>query len=275
MKQAVIIGDGVSKGARSPVLWNACFSHFGIDGEMIAIDVNSDDELKSFFSEFLPKKDFIGGAVAAPLKQHVTDYFNELQNSNFDMPTNCFFRKSENSNFNCLNTDVLAAVNSIESKIDLEKVQSMAILGDGSVGLSIGNYFRDHNFKKAIYSRSPAKNSIRGFETLSYKDLSSNFNSYELVINCTSVGKDGSDNESIISRDLLNANASNNLFIYDVNYINSPNQLLRFCKELDIKHEDGSKMNIMQAVIAFSKALDMDNSSDEILDVMKNAVLNS
>ena len=34
-------------------------------------------------------------------------------------------------------------------------------------------------------------------------------------------------------------------------------------------------MNIMQAVIAFSKALDMDNSSDEILDVMKNAVLNS
>ena len=30
-------------------------------------------------------------------------------------------------------------------------------------------------------------------------------------------------------------------------------------------------MNIMQAVIAFSKALDMDNSSDEILDVMKRS----
>ena len=103
----------------------------------------------------------------------------------------------------------------------------MAILGDGSVGLSIGNYFKDHNSKKAIYSRSPAKNSIRGFETLSYKDLSSNFNSYELVINCTSVGKDGSDNESIISRDLLNTMLVI-IYLFDVNYINSPNQLLDF-----------------------------------------------
>ena len=275
MKKAVIIGDNVSKGARSPILWNACFSHFGINGEMIAIDVNSEDELNIFFKEFLPNKDFIGGAVAAPLKQHVTDYFNDLQNTNFDMPTNCFFRESGDRNFICLNSDVLAAVHSIESNIDLEKVQSIAILGTGPVGLSIGNYFKNHNFDKALYSRNPSKHSIQGFKTLSYKDLSTNFDSYELVINCTSVGKDGSTDESIISKDLLNTKAGNNLFIYDVNYINSPNQLLRFCEELDIRHEDGSKMNIMQAVIAFSKALNMENSSDEILNVMKNAVLNS
>ena len=48
MKEAFIIGKDVTKGARSPILWNACFEHFKIDAHMTAIDIESATELDIF-----------------------------------------------------------------------------------------------------------------------------------------------------------------------------------------------------------------------------------
>jgi len=273
MKKAFIIGDGVSKGARSPILWNACFKYFGIDAEMHAIDVGSEDQLNNFFEKNLQDKHFIGGAVAAPLKQLVTDYFNKIRGNNFDIPTNCFF-KGPNDSFVCINTDILAAIDSIKKNIDLDATEHVAILGDGSVGLSLAKYLQTYHFDKTLYTRNPNRNNIIGFKVHDYEHLYDNFNNYDLVINCTSVGKDGNDSGSILPKSIINDKARENLFIYDVNYINGPNQLLKDCIELGIKCEDGSNMNIMQAVIAFAHALDMQNESEKILEVMKEAIAN-
>ena len=68
--------------------------------------------------------------------------------------------------------------------------------------------------------------------------------------------------------------AKEDLFVYDVNYINGPNQLLKDCMDLGIKCEDGSNMNIMQAVIAFAHTLDLQDESDKILEIMKKAASN-
>lgn len=273
MKKAVIIGDGVSNGARSPALWNACFQNFEIEGEMIAVDINSNDGLVNFFTNYLKDDDFIGGAVAAPIKQEVTNYFNENYNTNFTLPTNCFYRDL-NNNFVCLNTDILAAVDSIEKNINLNSIKSIAILGDGSVGSSLAEHLKSYQFNKTLYTRKLNRIKIPGYKIRNYDHLFDNFHLYDLVINSTSVGKDGSSSDSILPRSLMRDKAKEDLFVYDVNYINGPNQLLKDCMDLGIKCEDGSNMNIMQAVIAFAHTLDLQDESDKILEIMKKAASN-
>ena len=51
MKEAFIIGKDVTKGARSPILWNACFKHFKIDAHMGAVDIDNKKELDIFLNE--------------------------------------------------------------------------------------------------------------------------------------------------------------------------------------------------------------------------------
>ena len=156
---------------------------------MLAVDVNSKNDLDNFFEEHLRDNNFIGGAVAAPIKQAVTDYFYENQNNNFELPTNCFYRGS-NNNFVCLNTDILAAMHSIERNIDINNIESLAILGDGSVGLSLAKHLQSLSSNKTLYTRNPNKIDIKGFNIHDYEQLFNNLSDYDLIINCTSVGKD-------------------------------------------------------------------------------------
>ena len=111
MKEAFIIGQDVSKGARSPILWNACFEHFKIDARMDAVDISNDQDLKIFLNQQVDNPNFLGAAVASPIKQNVSDYFVERFNLDFYGPANCFYR--DGSEFNILNTDTLAALETI------------------------------------------------------------------------------------------------------------------------------------------------------------------
>ena len=63
-KRAVIIGKDVSKGARSPILWNAAYKALDIEAEMTPVDINSAEEAKAFLDAEITKPEFIGGAVA-------------------------------------------------------------------------------------------------------------------------------------------------------------------------------------------------------------------
>ena len=120
---------------------------------MLAVDVNSKNDLDNFFEEHLRDSNFIEEPVAAPIKQAVTDYFYKNQNNNFELPTNCFYRGS-NNNFVCLNTDILAAMHSIERNIDINNIESLAILGDGSVGLSLAKHLQNFSLKDFIHTKS-------------------------------------------------------------------------------------------------------------------------
>ena len=48
MKRAVIIGKDVSKGARSPILWNAAFNALDIDAEMTTVDIEHESDAIEF-----------------------------------------------------------------------------------------------------------------------------------------------------------------------------------------------------------------------------------
>ena len=104
-KRAVIIGKDVSKGARSPILWNAAYKSLGIEAEMVPVDIDSEEDAHKFLEEQIQNNDFVGGAVAAPLKEVVANFFASNEKG-FIEPKNCFF-KSKNR-FTATNTDTLA-----------------------------------------------------------------------------------------------------------------------------------------------------------------------
>ena len=64
MKRAAIIGKDVSKGARSPILWNAAFNALNIDAEMTAVDIEHESDAIEFLDSEITKTDFIGGALS-------------------------------------------------------------------------------------------------------------------------------------------------------------------------------------------------------------------
>lgn len=273
MKQAFIIGKDVSKGARSPILWNACFKAFNINAEMTSVDIEDESELKPFLDAQTRNQNFLGAAVASPLKEHVASYFIENFGINFYGPANCFF-KSDN-NFEVLNTDTLAALETIEQYFPNLEFTDIAILGSGAVAKSLAFNLRDHKATKSIYARS--NKFIKIFESFNFmckpfEEINSNLTDHNIIVNCTDIGRDGSSDESPINTNLLSENNFPNHFIFDVNYINSPSKLLQKCKEKNIDCADGSRMNLMQAAIAFARANKMSHETDKILKVMEDSI---
>ena len=108
-----IIGSNPSKGARSPLLWNTTFEKMGLDIKMIPFDCN-ENHIKKLL-QALEKNDFyIGGAIAAPFKEHVFNWLGEniTEKSRKIGAVNCIFK--ENNKLIGTNTDGEAAVISIK-----------------------------------------------------------------------------------------------------------------------------------------------------------------
>ena len=73
---AGIIGESPSKGARSPVLWNAAFQGLGVSAMMHPMDVTVKD-LANVVEAMRSDRRFIGSAVAVPHKQKVVEFLAE------------------------------------------------------------------------------------------------------------------------------------------------------------------------------------------------------
>ena len=104
-----------------------------------------------------------------------------------------------------------------------------------------------------------------------YESLDVNLENYNVLINCTSIGKDGNEEDSILTSNQL-ALLNEQVLLFDVNYINSPSKLLRDASILNIKNIDGSRMNLMQAVIGFCLANNLTGKENLVLEHMQNAI---
>ena len=273
MKRAVIIGKDVSKGARSPILWNAAFKALGIDAEMTTVDIEHESDAVEFLDSETSKTDFIGGAVAAPLKEVVANYFAEDSGS-FIEPKNCFF--NSNGRFTAANTDTLALLESISSSKKDSDIQRICILGTGGVSKSLCYQLSEQNknFDVDVYGRNREISKLFNDFGMNFKDYESldvNLENYNVLINCTSIGKDGNEEDSILTSNQL-ALLNEQVLLFDVNYINSPSKLLRDASILNIKNIDGSRMNLMQAVIGFCLANNLTGKENLVLEHMQNAI---
>jgi shikimate dehydrogenase len=73
---AAILGANPSRGARSPLLWNAAFQAHGVDAEMLPLDVSAEG-LIPLLDVLDATPTFIGGAIAVPHKEAVARWLGE------------------------------------------------------------------------------------------------------------------------------------------------------------------------------------------------------
>ena len=73
-----ILGESPSKGARSPVLWNACFKELNISSYFYPFDVST-NRLKDVVECIKHDKNFVGGACAVPYKEAIIPFLDKVE----------------------------------------------------------------------------------------------------------------------------------------------------------------------------------------------------
>lgn len=132
---AVIIGLTPSKGARSPLLWNAAFDRLGIDGRMVAVD--TDVAALAGLVEGLSADDrVIGGAVTMPHKVAIIPHLASLSSvAEVAGAVNCLLRGD--GGFTGENTDGIAALRSIERELGDISGARVLLIGSGGAGSAV------------------------------------------------------------------------------------------------------------------------------------------
>ena len=253
-----IIGLNPSKGARSPVLWNAAFKQFGIAMKMFPLDVERENVENLIY--YLENDNlFRGSAVAAPYKVVAADVLkdNLTPQAKSIGAINCIFR-DEKGKLRGTNTDGEAALKCIINKVGPIDNKNILILGSGGVAKAVCGYIssniseksnlflvsRSNNFKKLEKER------LNITEILSFKNFQKYLHQTDIVINCTSVGWNDQINDSPIDLKELSL-LPKNAFVYDVIYQPLKTKLLNLASSIDIDNENGLSMNLEQAILAF------------------------
>lgn len=137
---AGIIGESPSKGARSPVLWNAAFEGLGISCLMHPMDVEKHN-LKEVITNLRNDNRFIGGAVAVPYKQAILPLLDQIEEeAELIGSINCIYRNGDK--FIGTNTDGAGAMKSLQSILKTGTLhgKKILVLGIGGAGQAVATY---------------------------------------------------------------------------------------------------------------------------------------
>jgi len=257
-KYTSIIGLSPSKGARSPKLWNSAFKKYGIENEMIPMDVKNKNLFKLL--NLLEKdKHFIGGCITTPYKEKVFKWLknNLTKTSKKIGAVNCLFR-NKRGKLTGTNTDGEAALISYKEKFGKIKNKKIILIGPGGAGKAVASYYSNELKKKnqltiigrSLNSKKFAKKIGAKWEI--FKKISKlNLEIYDLIINCTSIGFLSKKDNSPLSKKHINK-LSKKVKIFDIIYQPTETKLIKIAKERKIKSMNGLKMNLIQAVLAFN-----------------------
>lgn len=195
---AVIIGESPSKGARSPLLWNAAFKGLGIEAQMYPCDVRQ-ERLGDLIEALKQDSFFIGGAVTMPYKTAVTSLLDGLEEpARFIQAVNCIYRKD--GQLIGANTDGEAALWSLQQHTGDISGKTVLMLGAGGAGSAVAVYVaralglkgkmylvnRNQDHASHLLNRLKSLTSVEGLalEQLTPDILSS----VDVLINTTSIG---------------------------------------------------------------------------------------
>lgn len=274
---AFIVGANPSKGARSPKLWNAAFKSLGIDGEMFPLDVTQQN-LAALLQILEGDSRVVGVAVAAPYK---ADLAQLLGNRLAPAAKHCGSINLLSRNgghgagrtpasasgsvvpasaalFFGSNTDGIAAVESLrEIRPDFAK-SNVLVLGCGGTGraviASLLNEVKPANLSVTVRSERHRA----WLNSLGVRQVPADLNgvdlaSFGVVVNCTTVGWGDQVNASPLDDSQL-ARLGGQCTVFDVVYQPDPTVLLKRAKARGLATLSGTRMNLLQAVIAFTTA---------------------
>ncbi|MGA1332563.1 MAG: shikimate dehydrogenase family protein [Ilumatobacteraceae bacterium] len=271
---AFIVGANPSKGARSPKLWNAAFKALGIDGEMFPLDVTLQN-LAPLLRILERDSRIVGAAVAAPYKADLAQLLGErlapaakhcgsinLLSRNDDrdaghVPASPLAAASAAPFFGS-NTDGIAAVESLREVRPDFAHEKMLVLGCGGTGraviASLLNEVNPANLFVAIRSeRHRAWLNSLGAQPLPTDLAGVDLASFGVVVNCTTVGWGDQPDASPLD-DAQIASLGHQCTVFDVVYQPDPTLLLQRAKARGLTTLSGTRMNLLQAVIAFTTA---------------------
>ena len=273
----VIIGTKPSQGARSPKLWNRVYDYEEKRIRMVPLDVR-EDKLEQVFNYLKEDKRCLGGAVAVPYKEKIFNLIKDNVEEEIKAigAVNCFHRPANGSlinKFTGTNTDGEAALEPIRQQLIESQNLTIGLLGFGGAGKAILAFLlRDFKKKHKIYlfNRSPVNiktEKKNGLYSYTLNDLDTFLPHFDLLINATSVGHIESVNKTPVPAELL-ATAKKTMVVYDIIYDPIKTVLLKNSEELGLRTINGLRMNLIQAVLAYSYTNPTSLAKEEIYKIM-------
>ena len=255
---AFIVGANPSKGARSPKLWNAAFVAAGLEGEMFPLDVTA-DRLGRLLEILQNDPRVVGVAVAAPYKSELARLMaGRLTAAAARCGSINLLSRNEAGDLFGSNTDGLGAIASLrEVRPDLTDSRIL-VLGCGGTGRAVIATLVDSvDSSQVIVAVRGGHNRVwlesLGVTVADHWTTGLDFSRFDVVINCTTVGWGEHADSSPLSESQLRAIPSRGS-VFDVVYQPDPTVLLRHARALGLVTLSGTRMNLLQAVIAFSLA---------------------
>lgn len=256
VKFAAIIGLNPSRGARSPMLWNAAFHAHQVDATMVPIDV-LDDQLSDVLKGLAGDRGFLGGAIAVPYKGQVRHLLGEFVDMEAHAcgSVNVLYRDLS-GRITGANTDGIAAQQAVVERWPQLTGCRVLVLGLGGVGRAVSMALSaSHAVVASSRHGSDAQwCASNGLEWVPWTYRRITAATASLIVNCTSLGSKDFESESTLSvDDLRTCNPTTRLF--DVIYHPSETRFLRDGRHVGLETCNGSTMNLYQAALAFNRVL--------------------
>ncbi len=284
---SVIIGLEPSKGARSPILWNAAYEKFGLDINMHPLDV-SEDSLEDLLIALKENSFFCGGAVAVPYKEKIINILKKFENSNISPEAIAIGAANsiyidEKRNICATNTDGESALKSLIENCNNLEDKNILLLGVGGAGKAVSTYIANYlkNGKLNISARKN-QNSIEFIKSINAKYIdwpieNFDYSSVDIIINCTTLGsntKSFKKMSPLIDKNLNEAEIFQGLkkgcILFDIIYDPLETYFLKIGRKNNFKTLNGLQMNLDQAVIAFNYASKFEYELEDISRAMSN-----
>ena len=272
---AFIVGSTPSKGARSPRLWNAAFRDLEIDGEMLPLDVAS-DQIEHLARVLEQDQRVVGVAIAAPYKSEFAKLFaGQLSPAAQKAGSINLLSRRPDGSFIGSNTDGLAAVESLREVEPNLAEKNTLILGCGATGRAVIASLVEvvGTQRVSVAYRNPRHKEWLvgvGVPSSPISSVSSVLRDESIVINCTSVGWGNQIDQSPLTINELRSLPGASL-VFDVVYQPDPSRLLVDARSLSLRTVSGSRMNLLQAVLAFCLSLP-DAKQELVMESMRNSV---
>lgn len=274
-RYAAILGATPSKGARSPLLWNAAFRAAGIDAVMHPMDTRP-EVLGEVVAALKTDPRYLGGAVAVPHKQTIGAFLDRLEPEAARIgAVNAIYR--DGGELVGANTDGAGALSQIAELVggaDALKRKRATLIGLGGAGVAVAAYLAGRTASLALANRSrPAANEAAeklGAIAVDFPLSPEVLQATDLLVNATTVGHQDGPAGSPVPESML-ATLPDGAAVYDVIYQPRETPLLAAAKARGLRTLDGLGMNLDQAVIAFEKAVPGALSIDEIREAMRAA----
>ncbi len=270
MKKAAVIGNPIEH-SKSPLIHNYWLKELEIEGSYEAIKADNEKDFENVVDRLI-EKEYCGFNITVPYKLKA----HELAHKKIDYPKCPYHENLMASNtikidkkgeLHGYNTDYFGfAASLIQNNIIINKIKNIVILGAGGAARSIifGLLSEELKAKTKITllnrSEKRAKNLLEDLQvdgSLKDRDLEIQYypltdftrstKDCDLLINTTTLGMEGGNENSIINLH----NSKKNMLVYDIIYNPIETPLLKAAKDLDLKTLNGLSMLINQAAAAF------------------------